>query len=140
MQSVKLIFGKSNTIGSWLIRLSTFSRWSHVGIVTADGNNVIEARAFHGVVVTPIDEFKKRYTSWEIANAPVVDIDQCHTLCRQQIGKKYDWSAIFGFIFRKRIDDTDKWICSELYAYCSGVVRNDRLARFTPEDCWKISK
>lgn len=140
MQYVKLIYGRSNAIGSLAIRLFTFSRWSHVGIITADGNNVIEAVGFKGVVSTPLDEFKSRYTQWEVAEAPVIDLNECHIKARQQLGKGYDWSAFFGFVFRKRWNDQDKWICSELYAYCSGIVRKDRISGFKPEDCWKISK
>ena len=138
IQRVPLIFARSNQVGSLAIRLFTWSRWSHVGII--DGDAVIEAVGFKGVVVTPLEEFKQRYSTYEIAYAPVEDIDRCYYRAYQQVGKKYDWSAIFGHIFRRRWDDTEAWVCSELYAHSSEMVRYDRVSSFTPEDCYKISR
>jgi uncharacterized protein YycO len=33
-----------------------------------------------------------------------------------QVGKKYDYSGIFGFLARKETQTADKWFCSELVA------------------------
>jgi len=31
-----------------------------------------------------------------------------------QIGKKYDYRGLFGFLFREKMDSADRWFCSEL--------------------------
>ena len=138
MEYVTLIFSKSKSPLSLLIRFVTWSNWSHVGIV--DGDKVIEASGKHGVIETPIEEFKKRYSSWELTEAPVINAKSAIVEARTYIGKKYDWLAIFGIWLRTGWDNKDRWVCSELYAQVSGIVRHERVSRFTPEDCWKISK
>ena len=139
MNKIPVIFGRNYAPGSLAIQVFTWSRWSHVGIVY--GDKVIEARGFHGVVITPIEEFKARYTHWEVAHAPVAcSIDKAYERALSQVGKSYDWWAIYGIVLRTGWDKEDAWVCSELYAYASGFVRHDRTARFTPEDVWKISQ
>lgn len=137
MKTVNVIYGRNNLPFSWLIRAFTWSRWSHCGIV--DGDNVIEATAKHGVKVTPIAEFKRRYRSFAIAELPCREQDPI-SVARQQIGKKYDWSAVFSLVLRTGWNSDDKWFCSELIAHCIGLFRSDRTGRVTPEELWKISK
>ena len=139
MQKIPLIFGRDRFgVGSWAIRLFTWSRWSHVGII--QGENVIEAVAGKGVIITPLSEFKARYSAWEVAHAPVADPEIAYDKALAEVGKGYDYRAIFALIFRQRWDNKDAWICSELYAHVSGIVRHGRMSRFTPEDAWKISR
>lgn len=138
MEYVTLIFSKSKHPISILIRLVTWSHWSHVGIV--DGDKVIEASGKHGVIETPLAEFKARYDKWELAEAPVLNKEQAIAEARTYLGKSYDWWAIFGMWLRTGWDHKDRWVCSELYAQISGIVRHGRIGRFTPEDCWKISR
>lgn len=133
---MKIIYGRNSMPLSWLIRLFTWSRWSHCGIVY--GDDVIEATAKHGVIVTPIAEFKRRYKTWAIAEMP--SGDDWLLLARNEVGKPYDWSAIFGLALRTGWDSDGKWFCSELIAHCSGIFREDRVGRITPEDLWRISK
>lgn len=138
MKTVKVIYGRNNLPFSWAIRLFTWSRWSHCGIIDGTGVNVIEATARRGVIVTPLAEFKRRYKKWSVAELPT--INDAQSLARQEIGKPYDWSAIFGLALRTGWDKPDAWFCSELIAHCVGLFRADRTGRITPEDLWKISK
>ncbi len=48
--SIQVIFGRNNLPFSWLIRIVTWSRWSHCGIVIND--KVFEARVFKGVKIS----------------------------------------------------------------------------------------
>ena len=137
MEKLPIIFARSNQIGSWLIRMFTWGRFSHVGIV--DGDNVIEAVGFKGVVVTPLEEFKQRYSYTELAYFPCECLDQAYYLAYNEVGKKYDWLAIFGHIFRRRWDNPDRWVCSELIAYASQIVRHSRVSSYSPEDVFKNS-
>lgn len=50
--TVAVLFSTTNSPFSWLIRLLTWSRWSHVSIV--DGDTIIQAHALHGVIRTPL--------------------------------------------------------------------------------------
>lgn len=137
MQTIKVIYGRNNLPFSWLIRAFTWSRWSHCGIV--DGDNVIEATAKRGVIVTPIAEFKSRYRNFAIAELPCREQDPI-SIARQQIGKKYDWSAVFSIVLRAGWDSDDKWFCAELVAYSAGCCRADMVSRVTPEQLWMFSK
>lgn len=139
MPNIKLTFARNYKPGSLAIRLFCWSRWSHVAIVI-DGKNVLEATAAKGVVVTPLPEFKSRYSKVEFATIPVTDINQALSLGRQQIGKKYDWLALIGIAFRLGWGRGNKWFCSELVAHCSGMYRQDRVGRVTPEHIWMISR
>lgn len=134
---ILIIFGRNNHILSWAIRLFEWSRWSHCGIV--DGDYVIEATAFGGVVRTPLRTFKKRYRRFEFAYLPCDDSEKVIERAKQEIGKKYDYLAIFGIFFRRGWNDKDKWFCSELVAYASGIFRYKRISRVTPEDLYKVS-
>lgn len=138
MNTMTVVFGRSSMIGSVLIRLFTWSRWSHVGIV--DGDMVIEAVGFKGVIITPLSEFKARYSSTELASFPCKDNTLALTLAYREVGKGYDWGAIIGHIIRRRYDNPDKWVCSELVAHVSGVVRKDRVSSVSPEDIFKFSQ
>lgn len=131
-----VIFGRSRTLSSFAIRLFTWSRWSHVGVV--DGDNVIEATLKRGVSVTTLDEFKSRYHRTQIAEIP--SCEGWRERLRECIGDGYDWRGIFSLVFRSKWDDRGKWFCSELVAYASGVVRGGRVSRVTPEHVWMISR
>lgn len=136
MNRLPVIYGRNSTPASAGLRLFMWSLYSHVGII--DGDFVIEATAKHGVVRTPIAEFKARYTEWAtgeylIACSPAEAIQRA----RSQIGKPYDWLAIAGMFFRTGWDDTDSWVCSELLAWSGKSVNLERTGRYTVEDAYK---
>lgn len=135
-----VIFGRNHLPFSWLIRVFTWSRWSHCGVVVAGDTHVVEATAKHGVIITPIEEFKERYTDWQIAELPCDDVRLAHQRLKSQLGKKYDFGAIFGILLRTGWNIEDKWFCSELTAYAANTFREDRVGRITPEDIWSNSK
>lgn len=131
---MKVIFGSNRRPASLLIRLFTWSRYSHVGIVV--NNAVVESTFENGVSTVGIEEFKSRYTKWEIA-----EIDGDQSLVSAYIGQGYDIGAIFGIFFRvRKWNDPGKWFCSELVAKCSNVFRENRQSRITPEHIYMTSK
>ncbi len=135
---MKLIFGRNNLPFSWLIRIFTWSRWSHVGIVV--GDKVIEATALHGVVMTPIADFIKRYNDHSYATMLTENDGDAEFRALLEVGKKYDFSAIFGILFRSGWNQDNAWFCSELVAHAAGTYRKDRVSRITPEMIWSNSK
>lgn len=140
---MKIIFARNRSVASLIIRLVTWSRWHHCAVIMPDGLTVIESRGGlwgdTGVIETPIKEFKSRYSTIEIAEIDCVD-DQGYDFLRSQLGKKYDFLAIFGILFRTGWDNHNRWICSELIAGATGQFRKARVSRVTPEHLWMISK
>jgi hypothetical protein len=114
MSVLRVIYVRSNSIGGWLIRLgSWWDQWSHCGIVTPE-NTVINARAFHGVVEEPMDEFLARYKAHAIVEIAAPEPSRGIEWARKQLGCGYDYGAILGFIFREPFDDEVRWQCVEL--------------------------
>lgn len=139
MQTIKVIFARNNKPISLLIRLVTWSRWSHCAVV--DGNHVIEAKGGCGVVYTSLTDFKKRYTDYAFADMPVIDSER-EALNRavREIGKGYDLKALFGILFRTGWECNESWFCSEHVAHSSGIFRSERVSRITPEMVWSVTK
>lgn len=139
MEKMKVIYGVNYLPGSILVSLFTWSRWSHCGIVSSCGEYVYESTAFGGVTKTAFKRFKHQYRKIFIGEMPAEHgwEDRAESL----IGRKYDWFAILGIVFRQgKWNSKNRWFCSELVAYASGVFRCNRYARITPEHCYKISK
>lgn len=138
MELLPIVFAKGHHPISYLIRLVTWSRWSHVAVV--HGDMVIEAAGGVGVTVTPLDKFVARYTAVEFATIPCDSKENAYARLHQQVGKPYDFSALLGILFRVgRWSNPEKWFCSELVAYATGLWRKDRNNRVSPEDTWKAS-
>jgi hypothetical protein len=115
---ISVIYARnSRSVFSAVIRLFTgMARWSHCGII--DGDEVVEATARHGVVATPIDEFKARYTETEVVTYEVPNPENGMKFARDQKGKRYDWLGAVGvpfrLSFRKPWYDISKWFCNHL--------------------------
>lgn len=135
---VKIIFGRSNKIGSKIICLWTSSRWSHCGLVAGDW--VYESVAGEGVVKTPLSEFKARYNQeWEICEHDCADVDLCFTRAKSLLGSRYDYSGVFGIVIRKNLNKLNFYHCSEMLSYCLGKARLDKQWKITPEIIWLYS-
>ena len=100
------IFARSSKPASLLIRLFTWSRWSHCGVIHQ--GDVIHATAFDGVIKQSLSEFKERYKKHEIR---VMDGNAKKAL--PEISKSYDWGGVFGHWFGFW-DSSKRWFCSEL--------------------------
>lgn len=115
---VQIRFVTTGDLISELIRLQTWSSWSHVEFILDDGTT-LGAHAKGGVLIRPIDYDKftaeKRYSidvgSFDVKKAIM---DYAHS----QIGKPYDFSDIMGMLARRDWRKEDHWICSELVAAC----------------------
>jgi hypothetical protein len=106
---------------SAIIRFINGSLWSHEAIL--DGDNVIEALGSTGVHSVPFEQAKKHYIDYAILEFDVPDAEAGMAFARAQIGKQYDWGAIFwqwlGRVFlmlglERNWQDDSKWICFEL--------------------------
>ena len=140
---VQVIFSKGRLVTSSLIRFLTWSRWSHVGVIT-DRGTVIDAY-FPRVREVPLAEFKAPMKRLAVVEFEHDDPEELFAWLRQQVGKPYDWRALFGFLARRDTwNEPSAWFCSELVAAGfsrtgSPLFRSARLGRITPEDLWKIN-
>jgi uncharacterized protein YycO len=142
MDTVALLFSTSHSPFSWLIRALTWSRWSHVSIV--DGDTIIQAHALHGVIRTLYAEALAADADYEMVRVHCHDPEAVIAAASSQIGKKYDWFALVGFILRRDWQAEDKWFCSELVAWAfqqarQPLFRPEAMRRITPEDLWRIA-
>lgn len=126
---MKILLSRSNKIGSLLIRLVTWSRFSHVGILTDDRKHVIEALMFKGVVKTPLKEFIERNDTVD-----EYEIQGSAKDAEWYVGFGYDHLALIGMLFRNRNwHDPTKWFCSELVAFISKMFNARFMSRVTPQ-------
>lgn len=123
---------KGKSFISKLIKWQTRGKYSHAAIIFKDGK-VIEAWQAGDSLVrfmpsvneghtlgTEVDIFKVKTTSKQ--DKVIYDF------MRGQVGKKYDWGLILGFLTRGDTDNRDKWICSELVFAAFKVAGIDLLA------------
>jgi hypothetical protein len=98
-----------------LIRWWTKSPYSHCEIVT---NQVaIGADAWRGrVIARDVNTFNR--ANWDIVSVSVADNDWL----LQQVGKRYDYLGILGFLLLK-IEKPAWWYCSELAAAYLGISK-----------------
>lgn len=132
---MKVILATDNRVTSLAIKTFTFSKWHHAGVIL--GDKVIEARAWEGVVESSLEEFKNRYPKTLIIDIPHKGDYQQKLY--SQLGKPYDWGAIFKFVFRGDWSEESKWFCFELVAYASGVYNPNYLDRVTANHLLMLS-
>lgn len=134
---MRLLFLRRDTLACRLIRLATWSQWSHVAVVV--GADVIEATAAHGVRVAPLYEVMSGATKHAFANVACGDV-RAQLFLREQLGRPYDWTAVLGVFWHRDWQEDDSWFCSELVASAAlrggAVLVRKRQNRITPEDVW----
>lgn len=139
---MKVMFCRSNKIGSWLIRALTWSDWSHTVLLTPEGT-AIEA-TWPCVREVPLEVVLTAHSEHQIEEIPCRDADAAAVWARRQIGLPYDWRALFGFIVHRNWTDPKRWFCSELVAGAfeeggSPLVRADAVSRVTPQVLWMVA-
>lgn len=125
MDKLPIIFASGNNFSSLLIRAFTLSKWSHVGII--DGDYVIDTQLLTGCIKTPIEEWKRKYLVWEEASiACPRGLEKALAFTNEQIGTKYDWRGIIGFVVRMdEFERKDRYFCNELILHASGILTGD---------------
>lgn len=113
---MKILMISSYSLPSIFIKIFTFSKWNHTAILFDDGTVFDSVFTGGGVRKMSYDEFKKHYKNIEELELGVADISgDGRRFAEAQVGKKYDWTAIFGIVFQNRHwEKPDRWFCSEL--------------------------
>lgn len=130
---------RGSGIVSRLIRWQQRGEWSHASVILRSGA-VIESREFIGVRQLP----KLTAAKGELIQVFSVECtdeqaDKIEEFLKAQIGKKYDYPMVLGFMSRSSREGQQsggKWFCSEL-AFAA-FLRNGiaLLARIDP---WAVS-
>lgn len=137
-----LRFSRGTGVAGWIVRTATWSWCAHVGLKLADGL-VLDATPEFGVSIREAqDDASTRY--FRVGRAPQsrLDVVEYHAVqwAKLQIGRPYDWTAIYGMGFRQDWHRDDKWFCSELVegAFSNAgmplVQDGGLLDRITPRD------
>lgn len=140
---MRIIFAtRRKYIPAMLLRILTLSKFSHMAVLL-DDNTVIEAAAFKGVVRGSFENFTKIYDRVIIQDLPLPNEEAAINFLLEQVGKPYDWTAIFGIVFRNgKWTDLDSWFCSELVEAAVKVGGLDRfkedISRIIPQYCWVL--
>lgn len=139
---VRLLFSTSRLPGASLIRMVTWSKWSHVTLV--DGDVVIEA-VWPRVRVVPLSDVLSRHSRHAFVDVECRDGKAIIDAARSQVGKPYDLTALFGLLMHRDWQEPDRWFCSELVAWAfdkagSPLFRRDAMHRVTPQHLWMIAK
>lgn len=140
---MKLLFSTSNKPGAALIRLLTWSEWSHVGLIDESTNEVIEA-VYPKVRAAPLPEVVSSHTKNCIVEYKGLDDAKIIAAARSQIGKPYDLKGVIGLGFNRDWQDTTDWWCSELVLWAAqhgGFLpyRPDILHRVKPQELWALN-
>lgn len=119
-------------LDSWSVKRITRSWASHAEFLDTD-RKVAFGAYLSGVAERPINyarfDREERYTARGITFA--------YEWARTQLGKKYDYSAIFGIALDRNWKDQGKWFCSEL---CSAAFDITKAPLFNPlADPWRIT-
>ena len=142
METVPVLFSTTSSLFSLAIRAATWSRWSHVSLV--DGDSIIQAHALHGVIRTPYNEAIATAQACELVRIPCADPAALIAAAASQIGKPYDWGAVFGLALHRDWQADDSWFCSELVAWAfqqagHPLFRPETMRRVTPQHLWMIN-
>lgn len=135
---LRMMFTRSNLVGSCLIRWVTWSDYSHCAVLIND-NQILHADT-HGVRVEDITALQARSKSWMIVEFECDDPQAVIDACLTQVGKPYDYTGIVGILFRNvDLQDDSKWWCSEIPAYGGDksnqpFFQTEYMHRITPQN------
>ncbi len=132
---LQIALHRGSGLVSRLIRWQQRGEWSHASVILRNGS-VIESREFIGVRQLPkLTAAKGEFI--QVFNVECTDeqADAIEAFLTKQIGKRYDYPMVFGFVSRSTTEGHEsggKWFCSELAfaAFRAGEI--NLLARIEP--------
>ena len=137
MAMIHLRFCREKGFQPWLVRTYTWYPFDHVELALPYG--YLGARPIGGVQVRPLDYLKPESELFATIDCPDNVQRRVLEFCKEQIGKPYDWTAIYGIVAHRDWQEPDKWICSELIAAAFEaaeypLLNGDNVNRFSPRD------
>jgi uncharacterized protein YycO len=135
---VSIRFSRGSGLAGAIVRYATWSDFAHVGFKLDEGS-VLDATPEAGVTMRiAADDATTQY--WRIAAEDPVVIDQAVLWAKGQIGKPYDWTAIYGMALRRDWHKDTAWFCSELVTAAFDaagwplITDSGKCNRITPRD------
>ena len=139
---MQLLSISSTGVFAYFIKLFTFSKWNHSAIYFDDMGIVVDSTLKTGVRKTTYESFITRYPNYDVSVIEVPDLEASKEFAFAQVGKPYDWTAIFGLVFRNSWEEPDSWFCSELaesIIKAGGLQRfRDNLSKLVPKEIWAV--
>lgn len=128
---------------SRIIRIMTWSKFSHTVLISPDHKSYIESTHKVGVREQPISEFFKR-EGVEIGVINHPNPQAVWDLAKAEIGKPYDYVYIYGWLLHRNWQKDDKWACCELIPAMtdrtkSPIIRCSEFDKVTPQLLYMIS-
>lgn len=116
---MRLLFFRGKNLISKIIKTVTWGSYSHVAALI-DDQTVSESWVKSGVRKIRIDDLVKYHTPGTLID--VFQISKCvpeiiKELMLAEVGKKYHFIGILGFILHKNLPNPQCWFCSELIAW-----------------------
>ena len=141
-----IIIGFATDKQDWIsgvIRKMTWSKFSHVVLISPDHASYIESTHGVGVREMPIETFLKKDDN-EIGKIHHPCPKEVWELAKKEIGKPYDSKYVYGWLFHRNWQDDDKWACCELIPGITAktghpIIRNSEFIKVTPEILYMIS-
>lgn len=139
---MKVLFAsKPYSLGSWIIKLFTFSKFSHVAVKISE-ELIVDSTLLTGVRCISLDEFREHYPNFTEVNIELPNEIAAINFVLNQVGKPYDWTALLGMVLQRKWHEEDSWFCNELWeaaAKASGKPRfRDDVHRITPQQSWAV--
>lgn len=132
---MKLAFYKAAAGGLLDKLIDAFSGrdgYSHVELVFSNGAFFSSSSRDGGTRFKFIDPDP---ASWDFVDLPMDDLDEFRVrcFCTGQLGKRYDWLGVFGFVFPTD-PEQGHWFCSEV---CLAAIQ--RAGYLCGAKAWKVS-
>lgn len=107
-----------------------------------NGEMAIEA-TWPSVRMVPLAEIVEAHSEYVLVDVPAWASSEILAAACNQIGKPYDWTALFGLLLHRDWQEDDSWFCSELvaWAFAQGgdpLFRPEALHRVTPQHLWML--
>ena len=139
---MRVLFCRSHTLISWLIRLVTWSDWSHTILIDPDGIRTVQA-VWPRVMASTLAADLEGNEVTQMVDLPCADPAAAMAWARSQVGKPYDWRSDLGIAFHRLWTDPGQWECAGLIAaaFIAGgtpLFRADALGRVTPQMLWQL--
>lgn len=128
---IHLRFSREPALSSTLIAWWTQGHYSHTDIILPDGTALGSRSDWIGDIPPGVQIRPGNYATFSLATVFALDATpeqeaEFYRLAHAEIGKPYDFTAIWGFVTGRDWREPDSWICSEFAAYLcegAGIIR-----------------
>lgn len=150
LQPADILLINSSKLFGTTIDVITDSPWCHAAMITDPAKRLgIEARPISKVGFHSIDEYKGDALVMRYPNLTPDQQQKILQYAKEQVGKEYDYSAIFDELLRygfgisvKRAANHERFICSTLVtsAYLAAGIRLTDQPLASPDDLFLSNK